>query len=194
MGGNLNSFLAKQSDLYLNTTVEQESCPNNLAPTNSTTAQMVMGDALAVALSAQRCFLPEDFARFHPGGSLGRKLLTKVRDVMHRDLPIIISGASINDAIVSMTTGRLGVTLIMDKSHAIKGLFTDGDLRRALLTAGASMDDHVDNYMTLNPLVIDADVKLAEAESVMRANKIRCLVVTDTQTRDPVGLVEILDF
>jgi len=194
MTGNLDSTLARFSDVVLDVGVEREACNNNLAPTSSTTCTLVMGDALAVALSAQRNFLPEDFARFHPGGSLGRKLLTRVKDVMHRDLPMIISGSTLHDAIVSMTTGRLGVTLIMDKSHVIKGLFTDGDLRRALLNTGVGMNDCVDEYMTLNPLTIDVDMKLIEAEDVMRGNRVRCLVVTDSQSKHPVGLVELLDF
>lgn len=193
MTGKMESTLARFSDVVLDVGVEREACNHNLAPTSSTTCTLVMGDALAVALSAQRRFLPEDFARFHPGGSLGRKLLTKVRDVMHRNLPVVSSGATLNDAIISMTAGRLGVALIMDQSGGLKGLFTDGDLRRALINVKVGMNDCVDNHMTLHPLSIDANVKMVEAENIMRNNRVRCLVVTEGQSEIPVGLVELFD-
>ena len=194
MTGKLDSTLARFSDVVLDVGVEREACNHNLAPTSSTTCTLVMGDALAVALSEQRRFLPEDFARFHPGGNLGRKLLTRVRDVMHRNLPVVSSGATLNDAIISMTSGRLGVVLIMDKSGVLDGIFTDGDLRRALINTKVGMNDCVDNHMTLHPLSVDADVKLVEAENIMRTNRVRCLVVTSGRSETPVGLVELFDF
>jgi len=194
MTGKSDSTLAQFADIVLDVGVQREACNNNLAPTSSTTCTLVMGDVLAVTLSAQRNFQPEDFARFHPGGSLGRKLLTRVRDVMHRDLPIVNLGATLNETIVAMTSGRLGVALVMDKSGALKGLFTDGDLRRSLMKDQADMNDLVDKHMTRQPLVINADVKLVEAEELMRAHKVRCLVVTDPKSSAPVGLVELFDF
>lgn len=194
MTGKADSTLAKFADIVLDVGVEREACNNNLAPTSSTTCTLVMGDVLAVTLSAQRNFQPEDFARFHPGGSLGRKLLTRVRDVMHRDLPMVNLGATLNETIVAMTSGRLGVALVMDQSGALQGLFTDGDLRRSLMKDQANMNDCVDKHMTLRPLVIGADVKLVEAEELMRSNKVRCLVVTDAKSLAPVGLVELFDF
>lgn len=194
MTGKPDSTLARFSDIVLDVGVEREACNNNLAPTSSTTCTLVMGDVLAVILSVQRNFQPEDFARFHPGGSLGRKLLTRVRDVMHRDLPIVNIGASLNETIVAMTSGRLGVALVMDKLGALQGLFTDGDLRRSLMKDQADMNDCVDKHMTLRPLVVDADVKLVEAEELMRVHKVRCLVVMDAKFSAPVGLVELFDF
>lgn len=190
--GNLSSTLAKHADVVLDVGVEREACKNNLAPTSSTTCTLVMGDALAVALSAQRDFQPEDFARFHPGGSLGRKLLTRVRDVMHKQLPTVLSGASLNETVLAMTTGRLGVALVMDTNGALKGLFTDGDLRRALMKNSASMNDKVDEHMSVQPLTIGVDVRLADAEEKMHKSKVRCLVVMD-QDNKPVGLVELFD-
>lgn len=190
--GNLSSTLAKHADVVLDVGVEREACKNNLAPTSSTTCTLVMGDALAVALSAQRDFQPEDFARFHPGGSLGRKLLTRVRDVMHKQLPTVLSGASLNETVLAMTTGRLGVALVMDTNGVLKGLFTDGDLRRALMKNSATMNDKVDEHMSVQPLTIGVDVRLADAEEKMHKSKVRCLVVMD-QDNKPVGLVELFD-
>lgn len=193
MTGNPASTLAQHADVVLDVGVEREACNNNLAPTSSTTCTLVMGDALAVALSVERNFQPEDFARFHPGGSLGRKLLTRVRDVMHEDLPFVMSGSSLNETVLAMTAGRLGVALIVDANRQLKGLLTDGDLRRALMKPRTSMTDPVDDYMTVNPVTVDAEVKLVDAENLMRARKVRCLVVTAVEQADPVGLVELFD-
>lgn len=193
MTGNTGSTLARHADVVLDVGVEREACNNNLAPTSSTTCTLVMGDALAVALSVERNFQPEDFARFHPGGSLGRKLLTRVKDVMHGDLPFVRTGSSLNETVLVMTAGRLGVALIVDTEQRLKGLLTDGDLRRALVKPDISMNDSVDAYMTVNPLTVDAEVKLMDAENLMRARKIRCLVVTSAEQPGPVGLVELFD-
>lgn len=192
MTGKPGSTLALHADVVLDVGVEREACNNNLAPTSSTTCTLVMGDALAVSLSAARNFQPEDFARFHPGGSLGRKLLTKVRDVMHRQLPTVMSGATLNQTVLTMTEGRLGVALVMETTGQLKGLFTDGDLRRALTKGRLVMEDVVDHHMTVHPLTVDADVRLADAEELMRQRKVRCLVVTDSSPI-PVGLVELFD-
>jgi arabinose-5-phosphate isomerase len=192
--GNTNSTLAKFADVVLDVGAEREACNNNLAPTSSTTCTLVMGDVLAVALSKERGFMPEDFARFHPGGSLGRKLLTRVSDVMHRNLPMVTSGATLNETVLAMTEGRLGVALVMESSGTLKGLFTDGDLRRALMKERVGMSDCVDVHMTQQPLIIEEDVRLVEAETLMRKHKVRCLVVMDGKSLTPVGLVELFDF
>jgi arabinose-5-phosphate isomerase len=192
--GNTNSTLAKFADVVLDVGAEREACNNNLAPTSSTTCTLVMGDVLAVALSKERGFMPEDFARFHPGGSLGRKLLTRVSDVMHRNLPMVTSGATLNETVLAMTEGRLGVALVMESSGMLKGLFTDGDLRRALMKERVGMSDCVDVHMTQQPLIIEEDVRLVEAETLMRKHKVRCLVVMDGKSLTPVGLVELFDF
>lgn len=192
MTGKATSTLAVHADVVLNVGVEREACNNNLAPTSSTTCTLVMGDALAVALSVARNFQPEDFARFHPGGSLGRKLLTKVQNVMHKKLPIVLTGTSLNETVVSMTSGRLGVALVMDASGQLKGLFTDGDLRRALMNKSLCMRDSVDDYMSLQPLTIQAEARLTDAEKFMHTRKVRCLVVVDVENK-PVGLVELFD-
>jgi arabinose-5-phosphate isomerase len=192
--GNINSTLAKFADVILDVGAEREACNNNLAPTSSTTCTLVMGDVLAVALSKERGFMPEDFARFHPGGSLGRKLLTRVIDVMHRNLPMVTSGATLKETVLAMTEGRLGVALVMESSGKLKGLFTDGDLRRALMKERVGMSDCVDVHMTQQPLIIEEDVRLVEAETLMRKHKVRCLVVMDGKSLTPVGLVELFDF
>lgn len=151
-----------------------------------------MCDALAVALSVARQFQPEVFARFHLGGSLGRKLLTRVQDVMHTQLPTVLIGSTLHETVLAMTQGRLGLALVMDQQGALNGLFTDGDLRRALMQNNLSMRETVDRYMSINPLTISPDVRLAEAEELMRSHKVRCLVVVDDAAK-PVGLVELFD-
>lgn len=190
--GKKASTLAQHADVVLDVGVEREACNNNLAPTSSTTCTLVMGDALAVALSVARQFQPEDFARFHPGGSLGRKLLTRVQDVMHTQLPTVLIGSTLHETVLAMTQGRLGLALVMDQQGALNGLFTDGDLRRALMQNNLSMRETVDRYMSINPLTISPDVRLAEAEELMRSHKVRCLVVVDDAAK-PVGLVELFD-
>jgi arabinose-5-phosphate isomerase len=133
MTGKIDSTLARFADVVLDVGVEREACNNNLAPTSSITCTLAMVDVLAVALSKQRNFQLEDFARFHPVGSLGRKLLTRVRDLMHKNLPLVNSGSTLSETVLTMTTGRLGVALVINQSGALKGIFTDGDFRRALM-------------------------------------------------------------
>lgn len=190
--GAMTSTLAKFADVVLDVGVAREACNHNLAPTSSTTCTLVMGDALAVALSVARDFQPEDFARFHPGGSLGRKLLTRVGDVMHKQLPTVQTGTSLHETVLAMTAGRLGVALVVDSNGMLKGLFTDGDLRRALMKNNLSMQEMVDDYMSLQPLTVDPDIRLTEAEDLMRSRKIRCLVVVD-KSKKPIGLLEMFD-
>ncbi|MFI8622038.1 SIS domain-containing protein [Marinomonas sp. NPDC078689] len=191
--GNMNSSLAKHCDCVLDISVDREVCPNNLAPTTSTTMTTAMGDALAVALMECRHFQPQDFARFHPGGSLGRKLLTRVKDLMHsKNLPVCTSDASLKEAITVMTHGRMGVVLIQEKGQLL-GIFTDGDLRRAMLKDSVGMiDKKMSELMTPNPKTINENVMIVEAEEQMLRDKITLLVVTDNENA-LTGVLEIYD-
>ncbi|MFI7839825.1 SIS domain-containing protein [Pseudomonas asiatica] len=191
MTGNGKSTLAKHADIWLDISVEREVCPNNLAPTTSTLATMAMGDALAVALIEAIQFKPMDFARYHPGGSLGRKLLTRVKDVMHSPAPVVSSITSFHDCLLVMTRSRLGMTVVMDEDKLV-GIVTDGDLRRALLDNEGIVHETVAQFMTANPHTISEDAQLSEAESYMLDNKIRALAVTGAEG-GIVGVVEIFD-
>ncbi|KHL75602.1 arabinose 5-phosphate isomerase [Pseudomonas putida] len=189
--GNGNSTLAKHSDTWLDISVEREVCPNNLAPTTSTLATMAMGDALAVALIEAIQFKPMDFARYHPGGSLGRKLLTRVKDVMHTPAPIVGRETSFHDCLLAMTKSRLGLAVVMNDQRLV-GIVTDGDLRRALLENEGIIRETVAQFMTAKPHTIVEDAQLSEAELYMRDNKIRALAVTNAGG-EVVGVVEIFD-
>lgn len=191
--GNPESTLAKHCDHVLDITIDREVCPNNLAPTTSTTMTIAMGDALAVALMECRNFQPQDFARFHPGGSLGRKLLTRVRDLMHKDnLPFCQPETSLQEAIAVMTRGRKGVVLIQENDRLV-GIFTDGDLRRAMLNDAAGMlTKTMADLMTKNPKTISQDIMIVEAEERMLRDKITLLVAVDDRDK-VVGLLEIYD-
>lgn len=191
MTGNGNSTLAKYADIWLDISVDREVCPNNLAPTTSTLATMAMGDALAVALITANQFKPMDFARYHPGGSLGRKLLTRVSDVMHSPAPIVSPASSFQDCLMTMTQSRLGLTIVMDGTSLV-GIVTDGDLRRALLKNNQVIHATVSELMTLNPHTIAADSQLSAAEPYMIEKKIRALAVVD-DGGSVVGVVEIFD-
>lgn len=176
--GNPLSTLGKNADAVLDVSVEREVCPNNLAPTTSTTVALVMGDAIAVALIQQRDFQPQDFAVFHPGGSLGRRLLTRVGDVMHRDFPINRPHACIRDVIVSMTRGRLGLTVVMEEGRVL-GLITDGDLRRALLNHERIDGLKAADIMSVSPRTIPDNLMFAEAEHIMLKAGITALLAVD---------------
>ena len=193
MVGNINSTLAKHCDCVLNLSIDKETCPNNLAPTTSTTMTTAMGDALAVALMECRNFQPQDFARFHPGGSLGRKLLTRVKDLMHKDnLPICTPNTTLKDAISVMTHGRMGVVLIQDEGELL-GIFTDGDLRRAMLKESEGMiHKTMASLMTPNPKTINENVMIVQAEEQMLRDKITLLVVVD-DAKNLSGILEIYD-
>ena len=193
IAGVADSTLAERSDVFIKADIEREVCPNNLAPTTSALVVMAVGDALAVSLIKARDFKPSDFAQFHPGGILGRKLLAKVRDVMLTErLPIISSDTSIRDAIFRMTSGRLGLAIVME-NDSLAGIITDGDLRRALLRDAAIMEKTVDQYMSPVPVTIAADAMLNDAEALMRKHKIRALVVTGMRdgNEEVCGLLEI---
>lgn len=190
--GDMDSTLAQHSHVVLDVGVEREACKNNLAPTSSTTNTLAMGDALAVALTVKRDFQPEDFARFHPGGSLGRRLLTRVCDVMHKGpLPVCSPEASFRDVVTSITDGRMGLTLVMDE-HALHGIITDGDLRRAFEAQDDVKRLNARQMMSPCPLTIDQHMRFAEAEAYMRDKEVGALVVQD-ENGQTVGVLQIYD-
>lgn len=193
MTGKTDSTLARHATVVLDISVEREACNNNLAPTSSTTATLVMGDALAVVLSTLRGFQPEDFARFHPGGSLGRRLLTRVKDIMRTGaLPTNASTDTLRDVVHEITRGRLGLALIVDAERLV-GLVTDGDLRRALDTYADPLSMQAADIMTRNPKTITPDERYAEAEQAMTDAQVSALVVV-SEDRRPIGVLHILDF
>lgn len=193
MTGRPDSTLARNSDYHINIAVREEACPMHLAPTSSTTATIAMGDAIAIALMHERGFRAEDFARFHPGGTIGRRLLTRVGDVMRRDnLPTAPPEMKLSDVIMVISNARMGVAAIME-GERIAGLVTDGDVRRAMqkyrnrffdLTAG--------EIMTRTPKIIPETARITEAEEIMRRYKIHSLLVSDDGGR-LAGIVELYD-
>lgn len=190
--GNVESTMAKHSDVVLSVKVEREVCPNNLAPTTSTLATMGMGDALAVALIKARNFQAEDFARYHPGGSLGRRLLTKVSDVMHtKNLPVVSMNTPLREAVLAISEGRLGLVVIIENDQ-VKGIVTDGDLRRALVNQVDINQASIGEIMTSDPVSIAPDMMLVDAESLMLEKKIKALVVIG-QNKNIAGILEIFD-
>ncbi len=175
--GNISSFLAKNAHIILDTTVDSESCPNNLAPTDSTTAQLVMGDALVVALIEMRNFKPEDFAKFHPGGALGKKLLLKVGDMMENSMkPDVAPLANIKQVIFEISEKRLGVTAVTENEKII-GIITDGDIRRMLNNNDTFIHLSAKDIMTKNPKVIDDQTMVIDAFQVLEDNNITQLIV-----------------
>ncbi|MFF7056297.1 SIS domain-containing protein [Achromobacter spanius] len=192
MTGNLTSTLAQNADVTLDISVPHEACNNNLAPTSSTTATIAMGDALAVVLSSARGFQPEDFARFHPGGSLGRKLLTRIADVMHsRALPFCAHDASFREVIQTITRGRLGLAVVMDAGK-LSGVVTDGDIRRAFERDNARSTLTAAEIMTKTPKTINQSERLVVAEELMREEKIKELVVVNDD-QQVTGVLQIFD-
>lgn len=181
MSGNPQSTLGTESDVHLNAAVDKEACPLNLAPTASTTAALALGDALAVVLLEARGFSAEDFARTHPGGSLGRRLLIRVRDLMHtaERLPRVSLAASTKEALLEMTEKGLGMTAVVDEADRVRGVFTDGDLRRALEKKLDILSVGVDQVMTLNPKTIGPDQLAAEAVEKMETLRINGLLVVN---------------
>ena len=178
MVGNIQSFLAQHSDITLNTTVEQEACPNNLAPTSSTTAQMVMGDALAVSLMEVKGFNTSDFAKYHPGGTLGKRLYLRVEDLADRNArPKVLPGATIKEVIVEMTEKRLGAAVVINETQKILGIITDGDLRRMLEKTSSFENLRAKDIMSNHPKTIGADVLAVLALDEMRKHNISQLVV-----------------
>ncbi|VEI57631.1 KpsF [Pasteurella multocida] len=187
--GNPNSTLAKHADYVLDISVEREVCPNNLAPTTSVLVTMALGDALAVSLIKARDFQPADFAKFHPGGSLGRRLLCRVKDQMQTRLPVTTLHTPFTDCLTIMNEGRMGVALVMEQGE-LKGIITDGDIRRALSANSVqTLSKTAQELMTSNPKTIHMDAFLSEADALMKAKKIHSLVVVDDNNK-VVGLVE----
>ncbi|MBP8896846.1 MAG: KpsF/GutQ family sugar-phosphate isomerase [Sulfuritalea sp.] len=177
--GNETSSLAQEADIHLDARVDQEACPLNLAPTASTTAALALGDALAVALLDARGFGADDFARSHPGGALGRKLLTHVADVMQVEVPTLVEDSPIPVALAAMTRGGMGMVVVLDAAARITGIFTDGDLRRAMERLGDLRSVPVSAVMTRNPRSIAPRRLAIEAVEMMEARKINQLLVTD---------------
>ncbi|EFX91623.1 phosphosugar isomerase [Actinobacillus ureae] len=181
MTGNPHSTLAQYANLTLNIGVEREACPNNLAPTTSTLVTMALGDALAIALINARGFKTEDFARFHPGGSLGRKLLNRVKDVMQTKLPIAQPNADFSTILSVMNEGRMGVALIM-QNEDLQGIITDGDIRRTLAQFGAgSLTKTAEQIMSKNPKTISDNTYLAKAEEMMKELHIHSLIALNDE-------------
>jgi len=176
--GDVNSFLAKNSAVILSSHVDIEVCPNNLAPTNSTTAQLVIGDALAVTLVKIKGFTSNDFAKFHPGGSLGKKLFLKVKDIVDTNLkPMVSKDDNIKDVIIEISEKMLGITPVLSK-NSIVGVITDGDLRRTLLNNQEISNLVASDIMSINPQMIDFEIKAVDALKIMKKNKISQLIVT----------------
>ncbi|EPC9469111.1 MULTISPECIES: KpsF/GutQ family sugar-phosphate isomerase [Campylobacter] len=190
MAGNQNSTLAKQADIFINIAVKKEACPLQLAPTSSTTATLAMGDAIAVALMRARNFRPDDFALFHPGGSLGRKLLTRVGDLMvSNNLPMVNPESEFNELVDVMTSGKLGLCIVLENEKLV-GIITDGDLRRALRANGKPrFDFKAKEIMSEKPKTIEASAMASEAEELMLKHKIKEIVVT--QDEKIVGIIQL---
>lgn len=191
MSGNEKSLLAKYSTVHIKVKVEKEACPLNLAPTSSTTAALVMGDALAVALMEVRNFKPKDFAQFHPGGELGKRLLTTAKDVMRtNDLPVIPKEMHLGEAIILVSKGKLGLGVSLDENEKIIGLITDGDIRRAMERWQADFVNHtVEEIMTRTPKCVLADTKITEIQKIMHKNFVHTVLVTDHE-KHLLGVVD----
>jgi arabinose-5-phosphate isomerase len=194
MTGNPASTLAKLGDVHLCVAVSQEACPLGLAPTSSTTATLVMGDALAVALLNARGFTADDFALSHPGGSLGKRLLLRLGDIMHSGerLPTVNAQAKIKDALVEMSLKGLGMTAVINKTGRLQGLFTDGDLRRILDERLDIHQDTIESVMTKNPTVAPQDMLAAEGLKIMEDKKINGLIIVDSNNM-PIGAMNMHD-
>jgi arabinose-5-phosphate isomerase len=183
--GNPKSSLAQQADAHLDAGVAKEACPLNLAPTSSTTAALALGDALAVALLKTRNFTPEDFARSHPGGKLGRRLLLYVRDIMHTGerIPLVPDTASLREALLEMTGKGLGMTGVLDSTGKLAGIYTDGDLRRTLNKGADVYNAKICDVMTRTPKTCRADQLAAEIVQLMEKHNINSLMVVDAENR-----------
>lgn len=194
MTGDANSILACSADVNLDTSVSEEACPLDLAPTSSTTVSLVAGDALAIALLEARGFTAEDFAFSHPGGALGRKLLLKVDDIMHDgdSIPRVNAGTMMDEALLEVTIKGLGMTSVLDADGALSGVFTDGDLRRALDNELDIHNTRIEDVMTRGPVTIQADILAAEALHIMEEHTITALVAVDGNMA-PVGVVHLHD-
>ena len=194
MTGNARSTLATQSNIHLDISIKEEACPLGLAPTSSTTATLVMGDALAVALLESKGFSEKDFAFSHPGGSLGKRLLLTVNEIMHcgERIPKVIEGTLLSDGLMEISKKGFGMTAIVDHTDHLKGLFTDGDLRRAFDAKLDLLSTSIDQAMTTNCKTITADILAAEALNIMENKKITGLLVTNNENK-VIGIVHMHD-
>lgn len=191
MTGNLHSFLAENADFIINSAVKNEACPNNLAPTSSTTAQLVLGDALAVALLECRGFSVEDFAQFHPGGTLGKKLYLKVKDLyIHNERPVVDFSENVKNVIIEISSKRLGATAVI-KNDLLTGIITDGDIRRMLEKYQDFKNLTASDIMSPNPKTIGSDTLVVDALGIMRKNNITQLLVVDGTKY--VGVIHLHD-
>lgn len=190
MTGNPNSLIARNSDIHIPVQIKREACPLNLAPTSSTTAALAMGDAIACALMEVRHFKANDFAKFHPGGSLGRKLVTRVRDVMYTEnFPILPMDMKLSEALIHISNGKLGLGVVIE-NEKIKGIITDGDIRRAVEGAQSNFFNLcVKDIMTVNPKTIGPDAKLTQIQAMFRKHKIHSLLVVDSE-KHLIGIVD----
>ena len=198
MSGRRTSTLGKYADYYIDISVEREACPLGLAPTTSTTATLAMGDAITIAAMTSRNFTAQDFAVFHPGGALGRRLLLKVENVMHsgEDNPVISVHKTAKEALFLMTAKGLGATSVVDENGKFIGLVTDGDIRRMLAKGAKFLDESVKDLMTKNPVVITKDKMAAEALSMMEKHKpksITVLPVINIEKNIPIGMIHLTD-
>ncbi|HEX7458697.1 MAG TPA: KpsF/GutQ family sugar-phosphate isomerase [Ginsengibacter sp.] len=192
MCGNMQSYLVKCADIILNTTVTEEACPNNLAPTSSTTAQMVMGDAIAICLMEIKGFSTEDFAKFHPGGTLGKKLYLRVSDlIINNEKPAVKENSPLKDVIIEITKKRLGAAVILDDKEFVLGIITDGDLRRMLEKNLFTTDVKAKDIMTLHPKTIESSQLAVNALDIMRKKNITQLIVLENNRY--AGIVHLHD-
>ena len=191
MSGNPQSLLAKYSTYHITVKVEKEACPLNLAPTSSTTAALAMGDALAICLMELRDFKPRDFAQFHPGGELGKRLLTTAGDVMlTENLPFLSPAMHLGEAIIKVSAGKLGLGIALNDDDTVAGIITDGDIRRAMERWQAGFFDHtVNDIMTRTPKTVTTKARISEIQSIMHSNKIHNVLVTDADNH-VVGVVD----
>jgi arabinose-5-phosphate isomerase len=192
--GNTKSPLAEKSDVVIDVSVDEEACPYDLVPTSSTTAALVMGDALAIALLEERNFSSEDFALLHPGGQLGRKLILKVSDIMHsgEEIPKVTEDTGIKNVILEMTSKRLGTTTVVNQKGELVGIFTDGDLRRVVERTDNIFSLKAKQVMSKNPKTINADELAVKALNLMESYSITSLVITNGK-KEPVGIVHLHD-
>lgn len=189
---NTDSYLAKQADYVIKTTVESEACPNNLVPTSSTTAQLVMGDALAVSLLDARNFSDRDFAKYHPGGSLGKRLYLRVDDLYKmNEVPQVNVNSKLKDVIIEISEKRLGATAVLDKNNNLAGIITDGDLRRMLVKTNSLEDIEAKDIMSINPKKVSPETFAINAFEIMRKKNITSLVVCENEKY--LGIVHIHD-
>jgi arabinose-5-phosphate isomerase len=195
MTGNPGSMLAKLSDVSLDISIKEEACPMGIVPTASTTATMAMGDAIAVALLVKRGLSEQDFAFFHPGGSIGKKFFIKVKDLMHSGdkLPVVPFEMPVSKAVIEVSSKRLGHAIVLDKEGIIAGVLTDGDVRRGLEKwGGALFEMTAGEVMTKNPKTISEDELAAKALSIMESHSITALIVPDAEGK-PVGIIHLHD-